>query len=34
MPSYNLTKTIQNKWLQVSGNKKSDLYIATINDHI
>jgi len=34
MPSYNLAKTIHNKWLQQSGNHGNDLYIAIIDDFV
>ena len=34
MPSCNLTKTVQNKWLQASGIKGGDLYIAAMDDYI
>ena len=33
-PSYDLAKTIHNKWLQTSGNKEGDMYVAAINDYI
>ena len=32
MPSYNLAETVHNKWLQQSGNRGNDLYIATVDD--
>ena len=34
MPSCNLAETIHNKWLQASGNKGGDLYVATVDDYI
>jgi hypothetical protein len=34
MPNCNLVESIHNKWLQVSGNKGSDLYVATVDDYI
>jgi hypothetical protein len=34
MPSCNLAKSVHNKWLQASGNKGGDLYVATIDDYI
>ena len=32
MPSCNLAKTVHNKWLQQSGNRGNDLYVATVDD--
>ena len=32
MPSCNLAETIHNKWLQQSGNRGNDLYVATVDD--
>jgi hypothetical protein len=32
MPNCNLAKSIHNKWLQASGNKGGDLYVATVDD--
>ena len=32
MPSCNLTKTVHNKWLQQSGNRGNDLYVAIVDD--
>jgi hypothetical protein len=34
MPSCNLAKSMLHKWNQQSGNRGSDLYIATIDDFI
>ena len=34
MPSCNLAETVHNKWLQQSGNRKNDLYFATVNDFV
>ena len=34
MPSYNLVESVHNKWLQASGNKGGDLYVATVDDYI
>ena len=34
MPSCNFTKTVHNKWLQASGNKGGNLYIAVVDDYI
>jgi len=34
MPNCNLIKSIYNKWLQASGNKGGDLYMATVDDYI
>ena len=34
MPSYNLAKTVHNKWLQAFGNKGGDLYVAVVDDYI
>jgi hypothetical protein len=34
MPNCNLAKSIQNKWLQASGHKGGDLYVATVDDYI
>jgi hypothetical protein len=34
MPSCNLAKIIHNKWLQQSGNRENDLYIATVDDFV
>ena len=34
MPSCNLAESIHNKWLQASGNKGGDLYVATVDDYI
>ncbi len=34
MPSCNLAETIHNKWLQQSGNKGNDLYVATVDDYV
>ena len=34
MPNCNLAKSIHNKWLQASGNKGGDLYVATVDDYI
>jgi hypothetical protein len=34
MPSYNLAESMHHKWNQQSGNRGSDLYIATIDDFI
>ena len=34
MPSCYLAKTVHNKWLQASGNKGGDLYVATVDDYI
>ena len=32
MPSCNLAETVHNKWLQQSGNRGNDLYVATVDD--
>ena len=32
MPSCNLAESIHNKWLQASGNKDGNLYVATVDD--
>ena len=32
MPSCNLAEIVHNKWLQQSGNRGNDLYIATVDD--
>ena len=32
MPLCNLAETVHNKWLQQSGNRGNDLYIATVDD--
>jgi hypothetical protein len=34
MPSYNLSETTHNKWLQQSGNRGNDLFAATCDDKI
>jgi hypothetical protein len=34
MPSCNLAESMHNKWNQQSGNRGSDLYIATVDDFI
>ena len=34
MLSCNLAETVHNKWLQASGNKGGDLYIAAMDDYI
>jgi hypothetical protein len=34
MPSCNLAETVHNKWLQQSGNRGKDLYIATVDDFV
>ena len=34
MPSCNLAETVHNMWLQASGNKGGDLYVAAIDDYI
>ena len=34
MPSCNLAETVHNKWLQASGNKGGDSYIAVVDDYI
>jgi hypothetical protein len=34
MPSYNLAKSVHNKWLQQSGNWGTNLYIATVDDFV
>jgi hypothetical protein len=34
MSSCNLAESIQNKWLQASGNNGGDLYIVTVNDFV
>jgi hypothetical protein len=34
MPSYNLAKTVNNKWLQESSNQGNDIYVTTINDFV
>ena len=32
MPLCNLPETVHNKWLQQSGNRGNDLYVATVDD--
>ena len=32
MLSCNLAETVHNKWLQQSGNRGNDLYVATVDD--
>jgi hypothetical protein len=34
MPSCNLAKSMHHKWNQQSGNRGSDLYVATVDDFI
>ena len=34
MLSCNLAETVYNKWLQASGNKGGDLYVAAVDDYI
>jgi hypothetical protein len=34
MPSCNLAESVHNKWLQASGNKGGDLYVAMVDDYI
>jgi hypothetical protein len=34
MPNCNLAESIHNNWLQASGNKGGDLYVATVDDYI
>ena len=34
MSNYNLAESIHNKWLQASGNKGGDLYVAAVYDYI
>jgi hypothetical protein len=34
MPSCNLAESVYNKWLQASGNKDGDLYVAMVDDYI
>jgi hypothetical protein len=34
MPSCNLVETKHNAWLQQSGNRGNDLYVATVNDFV
>jgi hypothetical protein len=34
MSSCNLAESVHNKWLQASGNKGGDLYVATVDDFI
>jgi hypothetical protein len=34
MPSCNLSETAHNKWLQQSGNRGNDLFVATYDDKI
>jgi hypothetical protein len=34
MPNCNLAESIYNKWLQASGNKDGDFYVATVDDYI
>jgi hypothetical protein len=34
MPSCNLAKTKHNAWLQESGNRGNDLYVASVNDFV
>ena len=33
-PSYNLSETVPNKWLQQFGNKGSNLYVAIVDDYV
>ena len=33
MPNCNLAESIHNKWLQTSGNKGGNLYVATVDDY-
>ena len=33
IPTCNLFETVHNKWLQASGNRMVDLYLATMNDY-
>lgn len=34
MPSCNLSETIHNKWLQQSGNRGDNIYVATVDDYV
>jgi hypothetical protein len=34
MPSCNLAETKHNAWLQDSGNRENDLYVASVDDFI
>lgn len=34
MPSYNLADTVHNKWLQQSGKRGNDLYVATVDNYV
>ena len=34
MPSCNLAESIHNKWKQQSGDRGSDLYVATVDDYV
>jgi hypothetical protein len=34
MSNCNLAESIHNKWLQASGNKGGDLYVATVDDYV
>ena len=34
MPFCNLVETVHNKWLQASGNKGGNLYVASVDDYI
>ena len=34
MPSCNLAETVHNKWLQQSGKRGNDLYVATVDDFV
>jgi hypothetical protein len=34
MPSCNLAETVHNKWLQASGKRGGDLYIAAVDDYV
>jgi hypothetical protein len=34
MPSYNLAETKYNTWLQQSGNRGNDLYVAIVDDFV
>ena len=34
MPSFNLSETIHNKWLQASGKKGIDIFEATLDDYV
>ena len=34
MPTCNLAETIHNKWLQQSGKRGTNMYVATVDDFV